>query len=332
MFDLKNLHTFGLQASATAYSSFKAAEDLTAQLETIQQDRFLLLGEGSNCIFVDDFEGRVVRYEAKGIEVEEDANGYKVSVKAGENWHNLVVFCLRQGIYGFENLALIPGTVGAVPIQNIGAYGVEIDQFIQQVDCINIADGRFFSLTQQECQFGYRDSVFKRNHKGQVLIDSVVFYLPKQWQPITHYGELATLKQPSAQDIFNKVVQIRRQKLPDPAKIGNAGSFFKNPLVSRKHLASLQCDWVDIPFYEVNQSSVKIPAAWLIDKLGFKGRKEGGIGCHPQQALVLTNDGTGTGKQLLSLAREIQHKVNSEFSILLENEVRLIGKQGAVLL
>lgn len=328
MFDLTNLHTFGLKASATAYSHFKAVEEVSAHFRTLHQQRFLLLGAGSNCIFIDDFDGRVVRYDAKGIDVKEDTNGFRVSVKAGENWHELVVYCVRKGIFGFENLALIPGTVGAAPIQNIGAYGVEIDQFVERVDCINLSDGRAYSLNQQECQFGYRDSVFKRNLKGDLLIDTVVFYLPKQWQPVTQYGELSKLKHPTAQEILDKVVQIRRQKLPDPAKIGNAGSFFKNPLVSRKHLDSLRCDWIDIPFYEVNQSSVKVPAAWLIDKLGFKGRKEGGIGCHPNQPLVLTNDGTGTGEQLLTLAREIQQQINSEFSISLENEVRLIGRQG----
>lgn len=330
MFDLTNLHTFGLKASATAYSHFTAVDDVSAQLNTIKQQRYLLLGEGSNCVFIDDFDGTVVRYAAKGIDVKEDADGFQVSVKAGENWHEFVVFCIRKGILGFENLALIPGTVGAAPIQNIGAYGVEIDQFVERVDCINLSDGRAFSLNQQDCQFGYRDSVFKRNVKGDVLIDTVIFYLPKQWQPVTQYGELSKLNRPTAQDIFDKVVQVRRQKLPDPAKIGNAGSFFKNPLVSRKHLDSLRCDWVDIPFYKVNQGSVKVPAAWLIDKLGFKGKKEGGIGCHPNQALVLTNDGTGTGEQLLTLARDIQAQVNSEFSISLENEVRLIGKQGPV--
>lgn len=330
MFDLTNLHTFGLKASATAYSHFTAVDDVSAQLNTIKQQRYLLLGEGSNCVFIDDFDGTVVRYDAKGIDVKEDADGFQVSVKAGENWHEFVVFCIRKGILGFENLALIPGTVGAAPIQNIGAYGVEIDQFVERVDCIDLSDGRAFSLNQHDCQFGYRDSVFKRNVKGDVLIDTVIFYLPKQWQPVTQYGELSKLNRPTAQDIFDKVVQVRRQKLPDPAKIGNAGSFFKNPLVSRKHLDSLRCDWVDIPFYEVNQGSVKVPAAWLIDKLGFKGKKEGGIGCHPNQALVLTNDGTGTGEQLLTLARDIQAQVNSEFSISLENEVRLIGKQGPV--
>lgn len=330
MFDLTNLHTFGLKASATDYSHCSAVEDISAHLNTIKQQRYLLLGEGSNCVFIDDFDGRVLRYDVKGIDVEEDTNGFRVAVKAGENWHELVVFCIRKGIFGFENLALIPGTVGAAPIQNIGAYGVEVDQFVERVDCIDLSDGRFYSLTHQECQFGYRDSVFKRNVKGDVLIDTVVFYLPKQWQPVTHYGELSKLNNPSAQSIFDKVVEVRRQKLPDPAKIGNAGSFFKNPLVSRKHLASLRCDWVEMPYYEVNQSSVKVPAAWLIDKLGFKGRKEGGIGCHPNQALVLTNDGSGTGEQLITLATEIQQTINAEFSISLENEVRLIGKQGPI--
>lgn len=330
MFDLTKLHTFGLAASAESYSHFKSFRELSDNLNVFQTGRYLLLGQGSNCIFVDDFEGRIVRLDSEGIQVEEDERGYRLTVQAGENWHKLVVFCMKKGIFGFENLALIPGTVGAAPIQNIGAYGVELAQFVEYIHCLNLTNGRSIKLAQQDCQFGYRDSVFKKNPSNSLVIHSVVFYVPKNWQAVAHYGELLKLKQPSAQDIFDKVVQIRRQKLPDPDEIGNAGSFFKNPLVSRNHLASLRCDWVDIPYYDVDQTSVKVPAAWLIDKLGFKGKKEGGIGCHPHQALVLTNDGMGTGEQLLVLVRDIQEKVNQEFAISLENEVRLIGKKGPI--
>lgn len=329
MIDLTPLHTFGLPASAQNIIDI-ADTSVADSFGQWQTEPWILLGQGSNSVFIEDFEGTVYRITSKGKQVEELADSYRLTVNAGENWHQLVIFCLQNNLPGFENLALIPGTVGAAPIQNIGAYGVELERFIEAVECISLEDGKTFQLTRKECHFGYRDSVFKSQLANQVLISRVIFRLPKQWQAVQHYGELASLDSPNASQIYHKVVEIRTAKLPDPIVTANAGSFFKNPLVSRKHLAALQCDWHDIPFYEVNQQCVKVPAAWLIDKQGFKGRREGGIQCHPSQPLVLTNDGTGTGAQLLSLAREIRAQIEQTFSIRLENEVRLIGRQGAI--
>lgn len=239
---------------------------------------------------------------------------------------------MSRQIYGLENLALIPGSVGAAPIQNIGAYGVEIEQFIDQVEYYDLNEKNYTSLNSQECEFGYRDSVFKQRLAGQVVITSVTLAIPKSWSAVTHYGELKQLSAPSAMDIFNKVVSVRQSKLPDPRKIGNAGSFFKNPKVNKADFKQLQQSYPTIPNYPIDAETLKIPAAWLIEQLGFKGKKIGGIGCHANHALVLTNDGTGTGEQLLLLARAIKEAVLNEFSIALENEVRLIGKNGAVAL
>lgn len=331
MFDLKPYHTFGFAAQAKGWVDITDPLQIPS-LQLTPHTPFLLLGQGSNCVFVEDFDGIVVHINILGKKTEVHSDGYRLTVNAGENWHELVEHCIQSQIYGFENLALIPGTVGAAPIQNIGAYGVEIARFIESVHGFDIVSGKPFTLTAEECRFGYRDSIFKRDMQGRSLITQVVFWLPKKWQAITHYGELAQLNAPTPLDIFNKVMQIRQQKLPDPKQIGNAGSFFKNPLVSRKHFAALLCDWPELPYFDVDQNSVKVPAGWLIEQLGFKGKRDGGIQCHPKQALVLTNDGNGTGEQLLNMARLIQKTVYQAFSIRLENEVRLIGKKGLIAL
>ncbi len=312
--------------------SIEVAEDLQAQFNELNNAAFYILGEGSNTVFLEDYQGTVIKPAFMGIDLEYTETHYRLKVGAGENWHQLVLWCMQHQIYGLENLALIPGTVGAAPIQNIGAYGVEIEQFIYQVDYYDLSEQSHKSLDSQGCEFAYRDSVFKKRLADKVVITSVTFAVPKNWQAVVHYGELKELFELSAIDIFNKVVEVRQSKLPDPAKIGNAGSFFKNPIVSKDLFGKLQQTWPSIPSYPVDTDKVKIPAAWLIDQLGFKGKKIGGIGCHPKQALVLTNDGSGTGEQLLQLARTIKSAVLSEFSIVLENEVRLIGKNGPVIL
>ena len=306
--------------------------DLTAQLCKLNDAAFYILGEGSNTVFLEDYQGTVIKPAFMGINIEHTDTHYQLKVGAGENWHQLVLWCTQHQIYGLENLALIPGTVGAAPIQNIGAYGIEIEKFIHQVDYYDLSERCHKSLDSLGCEFAYRDSVFKNRLADQVVITSVTFGIPKNWQAVMHYGELKQLSEPNALDILNKVVAVRQSKLPDPAKIGNAGSFFKNPVIALNHYTKLQQTWPCIPSYPVDTDKVKVPAAWLIDQLGFKGKKIGGIGCHPNQALVLTNDGSGTGEQLLQLARAIKASVLSEFSIVLENEVRLIGKTGPVIL
>jgi UDP-N-acetylmuramate dehydrogenase len=312
--------------------SIDAATDIQAKLSNLNNAAFYILGEGSNTVFLEDYQGTVIKPTFMGIDLEQTDTHYQLKVGATENWHQLVLWCMQHQIYGLENLALIPGTVGAAPIQNIGAYGVEVEQFIHQVNYYDLSEQTHKCLDSRNCEFAYRDSVFKKRLADNVVITCVVFAIPKNWKAVVHYGELKELSEPKAVDIFNKVVQVRKNKLPDPSKIGNAGSFFKNPIITPDHYTQLQQTWPNIPSYSVDINKVKIPAAWLIDQLGFRGKKIGGIGCHPQQALVLTNDGSGTGEQLLQLARAIKNAVLNEFSIIMENEVRLIGKNGPVIL
>ncbi|MFT5674687.1 MAG: UDP-N-acetylmuramate dehydrogenase [Paraglaciecola sp.] len=330
LYSLKHHHSFNLPASCLSYVEINSSEKLHALQLSQLQTPIWLLGEGSNCVFVEDFQGTVARIKTKGIKLTEEPEHFLLAVSAGENWHRLVVWCLQNNIYGFENLALIPGTVGATPIQNIGAYGIEIERFIRTVEYVCLASGETKQLSHSECQFAYRDSIFKNQLRGKVIISKVIFALPRKWQSVRHYGELASLNNPDAQDIFKQVVKIRREKLPDPQIIGNAGSFFKNPVIDKKTFEDLQQKWPSIPNYIAGPEKVKIAAAWLIDSLGFKGKSIGGIRCHPNQALVLTNTGEGTGEQLLELAREIKRKVMAEFGIELENEVQLIASKGLI--
>jgi len=332
VYSLAPHHSFGFPAFAHAFLSVYLPTDLQTQLGQLGHDRFYILGEGSNTVFLEDYQGTVIKPAFMGIDLEHTDTHFILKVGAGENWHKLVVWCMQHQIYGFENLALIPGTVGAAPIQNIGAYGVEVEQFIHRVDYFDLSEQRHKTLNSLNCEFAYRDSVFKKRLADQIVITNVTFAVPKRWQSVAHYGELQQLSEFSAMAIFNKVIEVRQNKLPDPAKIGNAGSFFKNPVIGLTHYIQLQQTWPSIPSYPMDTERVKVPAAWLIEQLGFKGKKTGGIGCHPKQALVLTNDGSGTGEQLLQLARAIKAAVLSEFSIEMENEVRLIGQKGLVFL
>lgn len=329
MISLSSLHTFGLTNSCRNLTHL-------ADIEQVEQgvfsgpDKHFIIGGGSNCVFVEDFDGTIVKNGIKGRSASLSDNHVHLKVGAGENWHQLVVWCLDNGFNGLENLALIPGTVGAAPIQNIGAYGVEVASFIDYVAFYDFETRQFHRLKAEECQFGYRESIFKGNLDGKMLIVEVGLRLPRAWQGVSHYGELAAITNPSAKDIFNKVVDIRQAKLPDPEKLGNAGSFFKNPVISVEHYQKLRAQWPETPHYPVSEEQVKVPAAWLIDQLGFKGKTRNGIRCHPTQPLVLTNLGTGKGGDLLGLAREIRDSVHQRFAIELENEVRLVGKDGLI--
>lgn len=328
MYNLQQLHTFSLQSQALDLISLTSVDSVKQALPF--NIPFVLLGQGSNTVFTSDFAGTVYQIQLMGIEVIEQEHDFILNVAAGESWHDLVKFCLSEQIYGLENLALIPGTVGAAPVQNIGAYGREVSDFIRRVDFIELASGEFKSLTGSECKFGYRESIFKHELVNRVIIINVQFCLPKNWKAEASYGELNTLDNPSADQIFDKVMKVRSEKLPNPSIQGNAGSFFKNPYIDRSQLTSLQQSWPDIPYYEINFDKFKIPAAYLIDKLGFKGYTVGGVECHKKQPLVLINKGNGTGEDLLQIAREIKRKVRSEFGIELENEVRLIGQKGLI--
>lgn len=326
---LQTHHSFHLPTQCQFLHSFSSPDqflDLWHRSSTNY-----LLGGGSNTLFLEDFEGQVFINNLKGITYREAQNSHIIQVSSGENWHKFVGLCLQEGWYGLENLALIPGSVGASPIQNIGAYGVEVGQFIASVTYRDIHTGETNERLGSECDFGYRDSVFKSGLAGNTLITHVTFELPKKYQPVTTYGDLAQLTAPSAQSIYNKVIDIRRSKLPDPDTLGNAGSFFKNPTLTASHYHRLLSDHGQVPGFNTNKG-VKVPAAWFIDQCGFKGKYVGGVCCHPNQPLVLTNANNASGNDVVSMAKLIMHTVNERFEVLLEPEVRLVGSTGAITL
>jgi UDP-N-acetylmuramate dehydrogenase len=327
---VQKLHTFALPAHCESIVNVHSIDDIQGFLNTGPNKLYYVIGQGSNTAFVSDYNGLVLRVNLTEIELHETVDSFELTVGSGVGWHDLVKWCLARGINGFENLALIPGMVGASPIQNIGAYGVEVERFITQVDYVCCQTNMLQSLSHKQCRFAYRDSIFKHELYQRAIISKVYFRLPKAWQPVLHYGELAALIKPTAQDIFDKVVAIRSAKLPDPKVLGNAGSFFKNPVISQSAFLHIKKKWPALPHYPTDLNKVKLPAAWLIDTLGFKGQTLGGIRCHPQQALVLTNLGSGQGQELLTLARKIKQAVAAEFGIILENEVQLIGGDGPV--
>jgi UDP-N-acetylmuramate dehydrogenase len=322
---LINHSTFALNAYAKQLITINTVD----QLEQVDwSEPFYILGEGSNTVFIDDFAGTIVCIANQGVTISETTDDYYVTVAAGENWHKLVCICLEKGINGLENLALIPGTVGAAPVQNIGAYGVEVKDLISQVDGYNITTAQYESLIPQACQFAYRDSIFKHDLKNRFVITSVTFKLSKHWVPNLSYGPLSQLKKPTAKEVFNEVVAIRMSKLPDPKIEPNAGSFFKNPIVAEKIAHDLRDKYPTMPSYPATKDSVKLAAGWLIEQAGLKGYQVGGIHISSKQALVLINNENGTNSELLSLIKLIQEKVYSLFKVKLEHEVRLIGALG----
>lgn len=327
MRDLSNLHTFRLPAECFDFVEVTSADNLMT-LEP--QEPWYLLGEGSNTAFIEDFQGTVIHNALKGVQVDELPEYTRVTVAGGENWHELVSQLRSMDINGLENLALIPGSVGAAPVQNIGAYGVEVSQFIELVTAWDVEKRHWAYFTPSDCEFGYRDSIFKQT-PGRWFITEVSFLMPKKWHPVTHYAPLNELPEPvTAQAIFDKVIETRRQKLPDPTVTPNAGSFFKNPVVSIEHLKALEPKLPGVVSYPVSDSSVKLAAGWLIDNLGLKSLSVGNVGVNPKQALVLVNNGQARGAELLALAQEIQDRVYDVTGVELEPEVRLVGAQGLI--
>lgn len=327
---LKHYHSFSLEAQCVSITEFTSVD---AFLDAYQQSgRNYILGGGSNTLFLEDFDGMVLVNRIMGISHFDIDNIHKLRVGAGENWHDFIQLCMENGWWGMENLALIPGSVGAAPIQNIGAYGVEVKKFIESVEAVVIKDGTQIKLTTEDCEFGYRDSIFKHLLAEEVLITHVNFALPFEHHIEARYGELSALDAPSSHDIYNEVIKIRKSKLPDPAQLGNAGSFFKNPVIAKAHYAKLKQAFPDMPSYPVSETEIKVPAAWLIDKQGFKGKVLNAVRCHPTQPLVLTNTGGAQGKDVVALARAIIQAVADAFAITLEPEVRLVGKKGLITL
>ncbi|MCE2657885.1 MAG: UDP-N-acetylmuramate dehydrogenase [Rubrivivax sp.] len=326
---LRTLNTFGLPATAVRLVRVRSEADVRRIVDHPQLGLMpkLVLGGGSNLVFTQDVEDLVIKVEVPGLRVlREDERGWVIEAGAGESWHGLVAWSLQQGIPGLENLALIPGTVGATPVQNIGAYGVELKDRFESLDVVDLVTGRTVTLDAVACAFGYRDSVFKRHLLGKAVITRVRLRCPKPWQPVLGYLDLERKMAehqnptPDAQTVFDWVCAIRRAKLPDPAVIGNAGSFFKNPVVSMEQCRDIIGRDPEVVHYPLPDGSVKLAAGWLIDACGWKGKSIGGAGVYEKQALVLVNRGGATGGEVVTLAKAIEESVYGRFGIRLEAE------------
>ncbi|HFC6389190.1 TPA: UDP-N-acetylmuramate dehydrogenase [Neisseria bacilliformis] len=328
--DLRPFNTFGLAARARYFAELTDAArlpDLCA-LPFFEREKVLWLGGGSNIILRGDYPGLAVHIANKGIRETRRTPGHVwLEAQAGENWHGFVRHTLALGLNGLENLSLIPGTVGASPVQNIGAYGVEAKDLIDTVNCYDLAEHRFVSLANADCRFAYRDSLFKREGRGRYVITSVVFKLTERFTPRTAYGDLADVlaascpgREITAADVSAAVCRIRRAKLPDPALLGNAGSFFKNPAVPAAQAAVLAAAHPAMPRYPQSDGTVKLAAGWLIEQCGLKGRSIGGAAVHDKQALVLVNTGRATAADVAALAALVQNTVAERFGVELESE------------
>lgn len=328
---LKPYNTFGIDVKAKTFISVSSEGDLKKILRKTYASELFVLGGGSNMLLTKNLDKTVVQIALKGKEVvEEQENTVIVSAKAGENWHEFVCWCLKNNFGGVENLSLIPGNVGTAPVQNIGAYGVELKDVFVSCEAMNIQTLETRIFSKEDCAFGYRNSVFKNELKNQFIITKVIFKLSKtQHQLHTSYGAiqneftLANITKPSIQDVANAVIKIRQEKLPDPKVLGNSGSFFKNPILTKSEFEEIQKKHPEIPFYSLDNELVKIPAGWLIDQAGFKGYREGDAGVHKNQALVLVNYGNATGMEILHLAKKIQAKIRTSYGIVLEFEVNV---------
>jgi UDP-N-acetylmuramate dehydrogenase len=330
---LKKLNTFGIDASARYFAEFSSVDEIREILSDPQFSKTnrLVLGGGSNLLFTKNFDGIVLKNNLKGIElIKEDAEFYYIRSAAGEVWHEFVMHCIKNNYSGLENLSLIPGNVGASPMQNIGAYGVEIKDHFHELEAFHIEDKNLQTFNNAECKFGYRESVFKRELKDQFIITSVTFKLRKQPLFNTSYGAIETelaamgVKEKSIQAISKAVCNIRSSKLPNPAEIGNAGSFFKNPEVVRGKYEFLKLQYPAIVGYDLENGNVKLAAGWLIEQSGWKGKTFGDAGVHKLQALVLVNYANAKGNEIFDLSQKIMDSVKEKFGVELEREVNII--------
>ncbi|MCJ8291540.1 MAG: UDP-N-acetylmuramate dehydrogenase [Crocinitomicaceae bacterium] len=329
-FNLRPYNTFGIEVFAKRFSAFASIAELKDLLDQRNNDPLLFLGGGSNILFTENFDGLVLRNELKGIE-QIDENDSHVIIKsgAGEVWHDFVLFCVENNYGGVENLSLIPGSVGASPMQNIGAYGVEIKNVFVSLEALHIESGKIHSFDNLACEFGYRESVFKRKLKNQYVITSVTFKLTKQHTINSSYGAIETeleqmgITSPTIKNISDAVIAIRSSKLPNPAKIGNAGSFFKNPVVEVGVLKKIQEKHENIPNYPAPNGKVKLAAGWLIDQAGWKGKTFDTFGVHKLQALVLVNYSTTEGSDIYDLSTKIIADIKQKFGVELEREVNI---------
>ena len=333
--NLKEYNTFGIEVFAKEFYSINSTLDAkTFFLEENFNDReLLIIGGGSNLLFTEDFNGAVVHNEIKGTSVEsENENEVLLKVGAGENWHEFVLHCINEGYAGLENLSLIPGNVGASPMQNIGAYGVEVKDLITEVEAIRIKDAEIVTFSNPECEFDYRSSIFKTTCKNEYFITSVTFKLTKSPVFNISYGAIKSqlehnnidIQTVNIKDISDAVITIRQSKLPDPKEIGNSGSFFKNPIIDNDTFEKLKKTHKDMPAYKLPKGGYKLAAGWLIEKTGWKGYTEGNYGVHKKQALVLVNYGGATGLEIYDLSERVLLSVENKFGITLEREVNII--------
>lgn len=331
-FSLKNLNTFGVEAAAKWYTEINTEKDLSELFahEEWRSANKLVLGGGSNMLFIRNFDGLVIKMNIRGIIHSETEDDIMVKAGAGEVWHDLVIYCVNRNFAGLENLSLIPGSVGASPIQNIGAYGVELKDVFYSCRAFEINTGRFRTFSKEECNFGYRDSIFKTEAKGRYIITEVTYKLSHIPNVNTSYGAIEqelknrNILNPTIKDISEVVSHIRVSKLPDPSTIGNAGSFFKNPVISFTKFRQLQSTFPDIVHFLLADEKVKLAAGWLIEQCGWKGKVIGNTGTWKNQALVLVNHGGATGNEVYALSGEIINSVKDRFDVLLEREVNII--------
>lgn len=330
-YSLKALNTFGVEAKAAFFKRITSTELLKKCLSQNDSPLFIL-GGGSNLLLTQDIEKLVLKNEILGCTIESKTQSHAiVKVGGGENWHTFTQWCIQQNLGGIENLSLIPGTVGAAPIQNIGAYGVELQDVFKKLEAVELQTGKLITFHREDCQFGYRDSIFKNNLKGQYFISHIYLELStKKHQLNTSYGainqelEQKNITRPTIKDISEAVIAIRSSKLPDPARLGNSGSFFKNPVIPESHFKALQKEFPDIVFYPQGNDQVKVPAGWLIERCGWKGKRVGNTGCYQHQALVIVNYGGASGQEILDLAQRIIESVERQFGIVLSPEVNIL--------
>jgi UDP-N-acetylmuramate dehydrogenase len=332
---LKKYHTFGIDVSAKYFSTFTTSAELEQLFDSKKSSLGnyqmpMILGGGSNILFTKHFDGLVLKNEIKGINLigENDDHVY-VKVGAGENWHAFVLHCLGRNWAGVENLSLIPGNVGASPMQNIGAYGVEIKEVFYDLEAFSMKEKKVYTFTSNDCEFGYRDSVFKNKYKNQFIILTVTFCLNKFPKLNLSYGAIEQelqkmdVTKPDIRSVSQAVINIRNSKLPDPANIGNAGSFFKNPIITKSTFENIKNRFPGVIGFNNSDGTVKLAAGWLIEQCGWKGYRNGDAGCYPEQALVLVNYGNATGKEIYDLSEDILQSVKNKFNILLEREVNI---------
>lgn len=331
--NIQPYNTFGINVIANDLKIIKKKDDLSTVFEQLKNSKFLIIGGGSNVLFTNDsYDGTIVLNQFKGVEIiSETEDEVMIKANSGEVWHEFVLYCIDKGYAGIENLSLIPGSVGASPMQNIGAYGVELKDTFHSLEAYHIESGEVHTFDNQACEFGYRESVFKRKLKNQYFITSVSFKLKKKKHNLNaSYGAIISeleknnISKPTIKDISNAIIAIRQSKLPDPKEIGNAGSFFKNPVVTNSIIEKIKVDYPNIPIYPFDEKKSKIAAGWLIEQAGWKGKTIDNYGVHKLQALVLVNYGGASGQQIYELSTQIIKDIQSKFGIELEREVNMV--------